>query len=95
MLLFDRVAADIASELIFRIGWVTFNSNTTIASDFFSNILPRYQISSRMFFGLGSFNFTKAYDKAFLIDTSNYASMYSTYSLSNVTHIKLNYYFFV
>lgn len=95
VLLFDPVAADIASELIFRTGWVIFNSNNTIASDFFSNLLPRYQVSSRMFFGLGSFNFTKAYDKTFRIDTSNYASMYSTYIFGNVTHVKLNYYFFV
>jgi cysteine-rich repeat protein len=94
VLLFDATESDIRSQIVFQLGYASLTVDSSIASSFFSNILPRYQSSSRMFFGMSSFNFTKTVSKEFDIDTTNYASIYSTYNYNNISNLRLTYYFF-
>ena len=95
MVFFNLAAADVNTVLIINLGWVGLTSNSTIASNFFSSIRNRYQDINRMFFGMGSFNFTKTDSKAFIIDTSVASNIYSTYGLSVISNIKLAYFFYV
>jgi hypothetical protein len=81
--------------LIINLGWVGLTNDTTIASNFFGGIRNRYQDVNRMFFGMSSFNFTKAGSKQFMLDTSVVNNIYSTYSLTNtISNVKLSYFFF-
>lgn len=47
-----------------------------------------------MFYGIGSFNFTRADTKKFTLDTSNWNGLYTTYTFEGVSNVKLAYYFF-
>lgn len=47
-----------------------------------------------MFFGIGSFNFTKSNSKKFILDTSVVNNLYSTYVFEVFSNVKLAYYFF-
>jgi hypothetical protein len=95
----DRTQANLNTKLIYRIGNIKLTNDSSIISNFFTNIDSdgRYsQATNRMFFGISSFNFTVTAIKKFGFDSSLYANFYTSYSFTNsITDVKLSYFFFV